>query len=71
MHRQIGALLCRDHAARTEWVGTLIESELTGGNVQEAFCHLKGWYRATSEMQAKPCYHTMERASNGFGEELS
>ncbi len=31
-----------------------------GGNVQEAFCHLKGWYRATLEMQAKPCYHTME-----------
>jgi hypothetical protein len=44
-----------------EWVGTLIESELTGGNVQEAFCHLKGWYRATWEMQAKPCFQTMER----------
>jgi hypothetical protein len=29
--------------------------------VQEAFCHLKGWYQAASEMQAKPCYHTMER----------
>jgi hypothetical protein len=32
-----------------------------GGNVQEAFCHLKGWYRAASEMQAKLCYHTLER----------
>ncbi len=30
------------------------------GNVQEAFCHLKGWYRAASETQAKPCYHTMD-----------
>jgi hypothetical protein len=25
--------------------------------MQEAFCHLKGWYRVTLEMQAKPCYH--------------
>ncbi len=38
----------------------MIESELTGGNVQEALCHLKGWYRAASEMQAKPCYQTLE-----------
>ncbi len=39
----------------------MIESELTGGNVQEALCHLKGWYRATTETQAKPCYQTVER----------
>ncbi len=31
-----------------------------GGNVQEAFCHLKGWYQATSKMQAKQCYQTLE-----------
>jgi hypothetical protein len=42
-------------------VGTMIESELMGGNVQEAFRHLKGWYRAVTETQAKPCYQTMER----------
>jgi hypothetical protein len=60
LRRQISALICRDRADRTERVGTLIETELTGGNVQEAFRHLKGWYRATSETQAKPCYHTME-----------
>ncbi len=42
MQRQIGALLCKDGADRTEWVGTLTESKLTGGNVQEAFRHLKG-----------------------------
>ena len=30
------------------------------GNVQQAFCHLKGWYRAASDMQAKPCRQTME-----------
>ncbi len=64
MQRQIGALLCKDHADRTERVGTLIESKLTGGNVQEAFRHLKGWYRATSEMQAKPCFHTVERQTS-------
>jgi hypothetical protein len=61
MKRQIGALLCKDRADRTEWVGTLIESKLMGGNVEEAFRHLKGWYRAASETQAKPCFYTMER----------
>ncbi len=44
--------------------GAMIKSELMGGNVQEAFCHLKGWYWATSEMQAKPCYQTMERQTS-------
>ncbi len=42
-------------------VGSTVEAELAGGNVQEAFCHLKGWYRAASETQAKPCYHMLER----------
>ncbi len=37
MQHQIGALLRKDRAGRTEQVGTLIESKLTGGNVQEAF----------------------------------
>jgi hypothetical protein len=32
-----------------------------GDNIQEAFRHLKGCYRAASETQSKPCYHTMER----------
>ncbi len=32
--------------------------------MQEAFCHLKGWYRTASEMQVKPCYHTMERQTS-------
>ncbi len=42
----------------------LIESELAGGNVQEAFRHLKGWYRAASDTQAKPCRQTMERQTS-------
>jgi hypothetical protein len=61
LHRQIGKSLCTDRAECTLSVGTLIESELTLGNVHEAFCHLKGWYRAASETQAKPCHQTMDR----------
>jgi hypothetical protein len=60
LYRQTSASLCKDHAERRKGVGTQIESKLARGNVQEAFCHLKGWYRAASEMQAKPCFHTME-----------
>jgi hypothetical protein len=37
---------------------------LAGGNVQEVFRHLKGWYPVASKMQAKPCYHTMERQTS-------
>jgi hypothetical protein len=44
LHRQIGASLCMDQADCTAHVGALIELELVGGNVQEAFRHLKGWY---------------------------
>ncbi len=39
----------------------MVEAELAGGNVQEAFRHLKGWHQATPETQTKPCYHTLER----------
>ncbi len=61
LHRQVGASLRKDQADRTSHVGTLIELELAGGNVQEAFRHFKGWYRAASDMQVKPCRQTMER----------
>ncbi len=61
LNRQIGVSLQKDRTNRTARVGAAVEAELTGGGVQEAFCHLKGWYRAATEMQAKPCYHTMER----------
>jgi hypothetical protein len=60
LHHQIGASLCKDRADRTAHVGALIEVELAGGNVQEAFCHLNGWYWAASDTQAKPCRQTME-----------
>jgi hypothetical protein len=64
LHRQIGASLCKDRVDQTAQVGCAIESKLAGGNVQEAFCHLKGWYRAAKETQAKPCYHKMERQTS-------
>jgi hypothetical protein len=64
VHRQIGASLRKDQADWTSRTGTMIKSELTGGNVQEAFCHLKGWYWVVPEMQVKPCYQTMERQTS-------
>ncbi len=57
---QISVSLEKDRTNQTATVGATVEAKLAGGNVQEAFRHLKGWYRATTEMQAKPCYHTME-----------
>jgi hypothetical protein len=41
-----------------------IEPQASGGNVQEAFRHLKGWYRAVTETQSKPCYHTIEHQTS-------
>ncbi len=32
---------------------------LMGGNIEEAFRHLKGWYRVATKMQAKPCRQMM------------
>ena len=59
--RRIFASLKQDWEARMASVGSTIEAKLAGGNVQEAFRHLKGWYRAATETQAKPCYWTMVR----------
>ena len=46
---QIFASLKQDRAACMASVGSTIEAELAGGNVQEAFCHLKGWYRVATD----------------------
>jgi hypothetical protein len=64
LYHQIGVLLCKNRSERTKGVGTQIESKLAGGNVQEAIHHLKGWYWAASETQAKLCFHTMERQTS-------
>jgi hypothetical protein len=61
MQRQIWAALRGDREARTLRVGNLIEAKLAGGDVQEAFRHLKGWYRAASETTTRPCPQTMAR----------
>jgi hypothetical protein len=61
MQRKIWASLKTDRAARTAQVGATIEAELAGGDVQEAFQCLKGWYRNASESMAHPCPQTMEQ----------
>ena len=63
-HRQSGAALHNNWRDRTARVGENIVTKLAGGNVQEAFRHLQGWYRAASETQSKPCYHTIERQTS-------
>jgi hypothetical protein len=60
LHCQIGASLCTDRVAHTANIGVSIDIKLAGGDVQEAFRHLKGWYWAATEKQLKPCYHIMD-----------
>jgi hypothetical protein len=54
-------LLKTDCAARTAQVGAAIEAKLAGGDVQEAFWCLTGWYRNTLDSMAHPCPQTMEQ----------
>jgi hypothetical protein len=61
MKRAIWNSLQSDRTAQTKRVGEAIEAELRGGDVQEAYRHLKGWYRAATEVEARPCFQTMER----------
>jgi hypothetical protein len=37
------------------------EAKLDKGNIQEAFCHLKGWYCEAGKAASRPCFMTMER----------
>ena len=64
MQHEVKAALKVDKSRLTAEVGERIMSELWEGNVQEAFRHLKGWYRNASETQAKPCHQTMEHQTN-------
>ncbi len=61
MQHAIHAVLKTDRTARTAQAGDSIVTDLAKGNVHEAFCHLKGWYRAATETQARPCFHTIKR----------
>ena len=61
MQHTIYAEQKKDRAARTAQVGDSIVSVHTKGNLHETFCHLKGWYWSTTDMQAQPCYQTMEK----------
>jgi len=60
MQREVKAVLKANKSRLTAEVGERIVLELREGKVQEAFGHLKGWYRNASETQAKPCHQTME-----------
>ena len=64
MKRKVHVALKEDKWQLTAEVGENIVSELGKGNVQEAFWHLKGWYRMASEVQARPCHLTMERQTD-------
>jgi exonuclease III len=64
MQRKVKAALKADKSRLAAEAGERIVSELREGKVQEAFCHLKGWYRNALETQAKPCHQTMERQTN-------
>ncbi len=55
----IWASLYDDRAAHPKGNGKAIEAELEKGDVQEAFCLLKGWYQAASETVGRPCPQTM------------
>ncbi len=61
MKRRILRSLKEYRAARTERVAEDIESELMGGDVKEAFHHLKGWYRDASNTTSCPCFLTLEK----------
>jgi hypothetical protein len=68
LRRKIWDALRGDRRARTAQVGSMIETKLAGGNVQEFFRYLKGWYRAASETTTRPCpqamvKHTAERVN--------
>jgi hypothetical protein len=57
--RLIWASLHNDRAARTKGIGKMIEAELEKGDMQEAFCLLKGWYWVASETVVRPCPQMM------------
>ena len=61
LQRRIWASLRADRSVRAARVGDAIEQELAGGNVQEAFRHLKGWYTEAAAKAPPPCYLQLER----------
>ena len=61
LQREIRASIKADRAERAKLVGEQCKSELRQGNVQEAFRHLSGWYRAAGEVASRPCFETLEK----------
>jgi hypothetical protein len=61
MQRAIYMALKVDRIVPMAQVGKAIVANLAEGNMHKAFHHLKGWYRAAMEAQARPCFQTMEK----------
>ncbi len=68
MKCKIGAAIKADKHKLSTNVGDSIVAELAKGDVEEAFRHLKGWYRNAAETQARPCHQTMEHQTNKWEE---
>jgi hypothetical protein len=64
MKRKIEATIKADKQKLTAKVGDSIIAELAKGDAQEAFRHLKGWYRKAAETQTRPCQQTIKRQTD-------
>ena len=54
-----------DRHRRAAKVREETESHLAGGDVQEAWYYVKGWYRQVSKTGTKPCFATTEQQTRG------
>ena len=54
-------LIKHDRKKRAADVGDDMMEKLAGGEMQEAWRMLKGWYRTTADRAPKPCYDTMAK----------
>ncbi len=60
LQREIRVSIKEDRAESAELIGETCKAELQQGNVQEAFQHLSGWYRAAGKVASRPCFLTLE-----------
>ena len=60
-NRRVTASLKHDRKKRAADVGDAMMEKLAGGEMQEAWRMLKGWYRQAEDRAPKPCYDTMAK----------
>ena len=58
-NRRVKAALKADRSKRAADAAETIEQKLAEGGVQEAWRHLKGWYRLAEDRPPTPCYDAM------------